>query len=92
MLPAIPLQRRATWRRRESNPEADCHLALENKAFSQIANGLAADWQRNSCHSETASESDAKSMLDLGEVVAAWGQLPKATQQVIVALIRETTR
>jgi hypothetical protein len=77
------------WRR-ESNPQEQCHSALENKAFDFGNDGVAADWQRKFRHSEEDSENSSQSMLDLATVVAAWHQLPRATQQIIAALVRES--
>lgn len=80
------------WRRRESNPQECRSSTLENKPNCTCQEGLAADWQRKDRHSEIGSERDPQSMLDLTSVLAAWHQLPRATQQIIAALVRETTR
>ena len=38
-----PQNGQTKWRRRESNPEDDCHSALENKGALASQDGLAAD-------------------------------------------------
>lgn len=75
---------------RESNPEADCDTALQNKALCEFKNGVAADWQRILRHSELCRGSDNDAIHSLGTVVAAWFQLPAVTREVIVALVQAT--
>jgi hypothetical protein len=53
-------------------------------------------WQRtgsgNFVTQKMARRVPPQSMFDLATVVAAWHQLPRATQQIIAALVRETTK
>jgi hypothetical protein len=77
---------------RESNPQERCGTALENETFSVGQDGLAADWQRLRRHCETGIVRDTDTMSGLSAVVTAWLQLPKATQQIIVALVQTTLK
>jgi len=81
------LYRLAKWRRRESNPEADSHFTLENKALSQIANGLAADWQRKSCQCGDDVESDLQIVRELHFLHTAWHHLTADSRRQIMYAI-----
>jgi hypothetical protein len=67
---------RQKWRRRESNPGDDRHSALENKRSSASQEGLAADWQRLSCHFGNMSERDLQVVRELHFLHLLWPQLP----------------
>ena len=72
------------WRRRESNPEDDRHSALENTTFCERGNGLAADWQRLSCHFGNVSECDLQVIRELHLLHLTWPQLPAKSRSQIL--------
>ena len=78
------------WRRRESNPQTECHSTLENKVFCASQKGLAADWQRFHCQQPIHSDNDTENMRELAAIAAAWLQLPDSIRKLIVALVKHT--
>lgn len=74
----------------ESNPQERHRTALENETISVGQDGLAADWQRISRHSENATRGSIDADPTLKAVAEAWSSLPTATRQVIVALVQAT--
>jgi hypothetical protein len=76
------------WRRRESNPQTECHFTLENKEFCASQKGLAADWQRSDCQCSDEADSDLQIIRELHLLHDAWPQLDSALRRAILQVIR----
>ena len=76
------------WRRRESNPQIDIRLHLENKVFFDSQKRLAADWQRSDCQSSTATQDNAQVAQELHLLHSVWPQLDHSQRTAILLVIR----